>query len=115
MEHFGSNPYQIIVCYIFIYISNFFLFIYLASINSIRTTKTHKFVDKQCLTVEDLLEANIGQDVQLLVTDTVFKTKEWISGKVKSLQRAQQLPDGEDTDVANAQLALTTPHPAYGE
>ncbi|CAF3982686.1 unnamed protein product, partial [Rotaria sp. Silwood1] len=34
------------------------------SIGSIRTKKTHKLVDKECWTVEDLVQANVGQDVQ---------------------------------------------------
>jgi len=87
----------------YIYLS--YYFIYLASIKSIRTKKTHKFVDKECFTIEDLLEANVGQDVQLLVTDSVTKSKEWISGKIKSVKRVQeQLSDDEDTNVVNTDV-----------
>jgi len=101
MEHFVSNHFQIIVCHFLVYI---YLFIYLVSINSIRTKKTRQFIDKECFTVEDLLEANVGQDVQLLVTDSITKTKEWISGKIKSVKRAQeQLSEDEDTvEMTNA-------------
>jgi len=105
MEHFGYNHFQIIVrrflVHIYIYIL-IILLIYLVSINSIRTKKTHKFVDKECFTIEDLLEANVGEDVQLLVTDSVTKSKEWISGKIKSVKRVQeQLSDDEDTNAVN--------------
>ncbi|CAF3344794.1 unnamed protein product [Rotaria sp. Silwood2] len=72
------------------------------SIGSIRTKKTHKLVDKECWTVEDLLEANIGQDIELLVTDNKSNnTAEWISGKIKSLKRMQQISDNEDTNDIN--------------
>lgn len=78
-------------------------------INSIRTKKTKKIVDKECLTIDDLLQANVGQDVQILVIDDVTKSKEWMSGKIKSVKRFQQLSDDEDTD-AEATTAAITPH-----
>jgi hypothetical protein len=98
MEHFGYNHYQIKVRHFFMEIF-IILFIYLASISSIRTKKTKKLVDKECCTVEDLLEANVGQDVQILVTDNISQSKEWISGKIKSVKRFQQSSDDEITNT----------------
>ncbi len=112
MEHFVSNHFQIIVCHFLVYI---YLFIYLVSINSIRTKKTHRFIDKECFTIEDLLEANVGQDVQLLVTDSVSKSKEWISGKIKSAKRTEQLSEDEDTNDMNIEPTTAIVHPTYGE
>ncbi|CAF4951058.1 unnamed protein product [Rotaria sp. Silwood1] len=78
------------------------------SIGSIRTKKTHKLVDKECWTVEDLVQANVGQDVQLLVTDfTSNNTGEWISGKIKSIKRMQQVSDDEDTNDVNFERTST--------
>jgi hypothetical protein len=88
----------------------------LASINAIRTKKTRKFVDKECLTVEDLLVANVGENVQLLITDSVTKSKEWISGKIKSVKRAQeQLSEDDDTSVVNNDVTSVAISAAYSE
>ncbi len=91
---------------------------FIATINSIRATRTHTFVDKECFSVEDVIQANIEQDVELLVTDNVTNSREWISGKIKFVKRAQdQLPEDEDpinpiTSVQPANLVLfeTTNH-----
>jgi hypothetical protein len=117
MEHFGFNHLQIIVIIIssYTFITSF---ISLVSIKSIRAKKTHTFVDKECSSIVDLLQANIDQDVQLLITDSVTKSKEWISGKIKSVKRAQdQLPEDEDstnpiasTQPSNLLLFETTDH-----
>ncbi|CAF0766370.1 unnamed protein product [Rotaria sp. Silwood1] len=83
------------------------------SIGSIRTKKTHKLVDKECWTVEDLVQANVGQDVQLLVTDfTSNNTGEWISGKIKSIKRMQQVSDDEDTNDVNFERTSTGVYPS---
>ncbi|CAF1322405.1 unnamed protein product [Rotaria sordida] len=84
------------------------------SIGSIRTKKTHKFVDKECWTVEDLLEANVGQDVQLLVTDnTSNSTAEWISGKIKSVKCMQRVSDDDDTNDDNIEGTSTGVSPNF--
>ncbi|CAF0882267.1 unnamed protein product [Adineta steineri] len=70
------------------------------SITSIRTKKTKKNVDKECFSVEDLVEANVGENVEILVADDVRQTKEWITGKIKSVKRFQELSDDEDTNPA---------------
>jgi hypothetical protein len=113
IQSFSNNSTSFSRTYIYILI---ILFIYLASINSIRTKKTHKFVDKECFTVEDLLEANVGQDIQLLVTDSVTKSKEWISGKMKSFKRVQeQLSDDEDENVMNTAVSSAVVSTPFGE
>ncbi len=58
------------------------------------------------------MEANVGQDVQLLVMDSMLKTKEWISGKIISVKRAQQPSENEDTDDT---LTIAPGDPRYGE
>ncbi|CAM4806249.1 unnamed protein product [Rotaria magnacalcarata] len=74
-----------------------------ASISAIRTKKKHEFVDNDCCSVEDLLKANIGQDIQLLVINNTFKSTEWISGKIKSVKQNQLTSDVEDNDTVVAQ------------
>ncbi|CAF4545658.1 unnamed protein product, partial [Rotaria magnacalcarata] len=73
------------------------------SISAIRTKKKHEFVDNDCCSVEDLLKANIGQDIQLLVINNTFKSTEWISGKIKSVKQNQLTSDVEDNDTVVAQ------------
>jgi hypothetical protein len=73
---------------------------YLASINYIRSKKVRKLIDKECVTIGDLLEANAGEDVQLLATDSTATNAEWTSGKIKSAKRAQQLSDDEETNIS---------------
>jgi hypothetical protein len=113
MEHFGFNQLQIIVN-IISYKNDLFIYLYsLASINSIRAKRTHTFVDKECSSIGDLVQANIEQDVQLLVGDSVTKSKEWISGKIKSVKRKQdELSEDEDSTIQPANLVLfeTTDH-----
>ena len=102
MEHFGFNQHPIIVIIgIFTSIYLFVLFsIILASIKSVRTKKTRKYVDKACASIEDLLQANIGEQVQLLITNSVARSKEWISGRIKSVKREQdRSSDDEDEDT----------------
>jgi hypothetical protein len=77
---------------------------YLASINSIRSKKVHKLVDKECASIGDLVAANVGEDVQLLVTSNTTTNAEWTSGKVKSAKRAQQPSDDEETNSVNSNL-----------
>ncbi|CAF0987235.1 unnamed protein product [Adineta steineri] len=70
------------------------------SITSVRTKKTRKIIDKECFSVEDLVEANVGENVEILISDDVRQTKEWITGKIKSVKRFQQSSGDEDTDGA---------------
>ncbi|CAF4251254.1 unnamed protein product, partial [Adineta steineri] len=70
------------------------------SIISVRTKKTRKIVDKECFSVEDLVEANVGENVEILISDDARQTKEWITGKIKSVKRFQQSSGDEDTNGA---------------
>ena len=54
-------------------------------------------VEKDCLTVEDLLAANVGANVQLQIADPLSKTQEWISGQIKSVKRLESSSEDEDT------------------
>lgn len=92
------------------------MFVCLASITSITTKKAQKFVDKECFSVEDLVEANVGQDVQLLVIDSIARSKEWISGKIKSVKRTQeQVSDDEDAPVTNTAVSHHMLSSRYGK
>lgn len=72
----------------------------LVSINSIRTRKTRRYHDRECSSIEDLLQANIGEEVQLLITSSIARTREWISGRIKSVKRAQdRSSDDEDEEI----------------
>ena len=86
------------------YIFILYLSICLASIGSIRTKKTRRFIDKECVSVEDLVVANIGEHVQLLVTHNISDSNEWISGRIKSVKRSQQESDDETNDTVNAEV-----------
>ena len=61
----------------------------LVSIKSARTKKTRKTVERECLTLQDLIEANVGENVQLLTVDPLTSTKEWLSGTLTSVKRAE--------------------------
>ncbi|UJR35070.1 hypothetical protein I4U23_027846 [Adineta vaga] len=72
------------------------------TIGSIRTKKTKQNVERECRSVQDLVEANIGQDVEILVMDNICQSKEWIKGKIKSVKRIQQTSDDENMISASS-------------
>ncbi|CAF1202586.1 unnamed protein product [Didymodactylos carnosus] len=58
------------------------------SVYSIRTKKTRKLADEKCVNIEELVQANIGEKVELLTTgleSTV--TPQWITGTIKFTQK----------------------------
>ena len=79
----------------------------LAKITSIRTKKTNKSETKDCYTLGDLIEANIGQDVEILVLDCFTQKKEWMKGKIKSVQRSQNTSSNETIPVASPSILPT--------
>ena len=100
MEHSGFNQLQTRVMIIQSSIL-YFSFHFIATINSIRTKKTRKYLDRECSSIEDLLQGNIGEEVQLLITNSIARSKEWISGRIKSVQRPQdRSSDDEDEDIS---------------
>jgi len=74
------------------------------SIKSIRTKKTRKLIDKQCSTLEDLIEANVGEDVQLLTVDSSSHTKEWISGTLTSVKRNETMVEDDSSNDINPEI-----------
>ncbi|CAF0849044.1 unnamed protein product [Didymodactylos carnosus] len=58
------------------------------SVYSIRTKKTHKLEDKKCVNIEELVQANIGENVELLTSGLEsIGTPQWITGTIKSTQK----------------------------
>ncbi|CAF0887173.1 unnamed protein product [Adineta ricciae] len=81
-------------------------------ITSIRTKKTNKSETKDCYTLGDLIEANVEQDIEILVLDYFTQKKEWMKGKIKSIQRSQNTSSDEIVPVApppvlHSQFALS--------
>lgn len=73
-------------------------FVVLVSIKSIRTKKIRKNVDRECLTLEDLIEANVGENVQLLTVDPLSNAKEWLHGRLTSVKRTEKTSE-DDTET----------------
>lgn len=85
------------------------------SINSIRTKKTSTSIDKNCLNIDELLEGNVGNNVELLAISSSTQTKEWISGTIKSIKRSQdeESDDEETPSAANETIFAHTGISAY--
>ena len=102
-EHFGFNhePIKVIYRQLKNFLVFLFSFSFSVSIKSIRTKKTRKLVDRQCSTLEDLIEANVGEDVQLLTVDSSSHTKEWISGTLTSVKRNETMVEDDSSNDIN--------------
>ncbi len=63
------------------------MFDFLVTISSIRTKKTHQFIESQCTTVEELILANMDQENVELLTQGLESSPTWMEGKIqKNLQ-----------------------------
>lgn len=108
-EHFGFNHEPIKVIYRELKNSLVFLFcfsFFSVSIKSIRTKKTRKLIEKQCSTLEDLIEANVGEDVQLLTVDSSSGMKEWVSGTLTSVKRNETMMEDDSSNDINRETQL---------
>lgn len=107
MEHFGCSLFRTMVRLLSEseLATNSFITSNLVSVKSIRTKKTRKLVDQECLTLPDLIEANMGENVQLLTIEPGSNTKEWIGGTLKSVKRHEAMSDDDTSTDASSLVA----------
>jgi hypothetical protein len=59
------------------------LIVFLVAVSSVRTKKTHQFMESKCTTIEELISANMDQeDIELLVQG-LESNPIWIEGKIQ--------------------------------
>ncbi|CAF0872030.1 unnamed protein product, partial [Didymodactylos carnosus] len=80
------------------------------SVYSISTKKTQKSEDKKCVNIEELVEANIGENVELLTTGLEsIGTPQWITGTIKSTQKYDENMT-KTTSSVFGRTAAVSPH-----